>query len=59
MPEGHPLPRDTKQTPRDPDLVDKILQQWVYTKSDPEVALQKLETEMETRVRNFNRSKQK
>ena len=59
MPEGHPLPRDTKQNPRDPDLVDKILQQWVYTRSDPEVALQKLKTEMETRVKNFNRSKQK
>ena len=59
MPEGHHLSRDTKQNPRDPDLVDKVLQQWVYTRSDPEVALQKLKTEIETRVKIFNRSKQK
>ena len=58
MPGGHHPSRDTKQNPRDPDLVDKVLQQWVYTRSDPEVALQKLKTEIETRVEIFN-SKQK
>ena len=58
MPGGHHPSRDTKQNPRDPDLVDKVLQQWVYTSSDPEVALQKLKTEIETRVEIFN-SKQK
>ena len=58
MPGGHHPSRDTKQDPRDPDLIDKVLQQWVYASSDPEVALQKLKTEIETRVEIFN-SKQK
>ena len=58
MPGGHHPSRDPKQNPRDPDLIDKVLQQWVYASSDPEVALQKLKTEIETRVEIFN-SKQK
>ena len=58
MPGGHHPSRDTKQDPRDPDLIDKVLQQWVYASSDPEVALQKLKSEIESRVEIFN-SKQK
>ena len=58
MPGGHHPSRDLKQNPRDPDLIDKVLQQWVYASSDPEVALQKLKTEIESRVEIFN-SKQK
>ena len=58
MPGGHHPSRDLKQKPRDPDLIDKVLQQWVYASSDPEVALQKLKSEIESRVEIFN-SKQK
>ena len=58
MPGGHHSSRDLKQKPRDPDLIDKVLQQWVYASSDPEVALHKLKTEIESRVEIFN-SKQK